>query len=169
MICFGALDTTTKIASTAAPVPMAVWVIRPDEDIFHWLLLLPLLLVAANTGFQVLTSRMARTEDPGAMHFYTGLVGLVLTTLGHFMLIMAHTRTPVAVLTPCLCLQIGLAALGGGLVFAHVPDAWSQAGIALVAVSGVFGTWLTGREVLARGRQNEAQSSTAAVASADAY
>ena len=292
VICFGALDTTTKIASTAAPVLMAVWarylvqavvtaavlwpgrrarlfqtrapglqfvrgallltcsviaffslrymqvgeytaivmltpllltvvaavalhesvswlrwlcvlggfagsmiVIRPDEDIFHWLMLLPLLLVAANTGFQVLTSRMARTEDPGTMHFYTGLVGLVLTTLGlpfawqalplnvwlviglmgvfstlgHFMLIMAYTRTPVAVLTPYLYLQIGFAALGGWLVFSHVPDSWSLAGIALVAVSGVFGTWLTGREALARGRQNEAQSSIAAVAGADAY
>ncbi len=170
-------------------------VIRPDEDIFHWLMLLPLLLVAANTGFQVLTSRMARTEDPGTMHFYTGLVGLALatlglpfvwqalplgvwlvlglmgvfSTLGHFLLIMAYMRTPVAVLTPYLYLQIGFAALGGWLVFSHVPDAWSLAGIALVAVSGVFGTWLTGREALARGRQNEAQSSIVAVAGADAY
>lgn len=170
-------------------------VIRPGEDIFHWLMLLPLLLVAANTGFQVLTSRMARTEDPGTMHFYTGLVGLVLatvglpfawqglpwsvwlvlglmgvfSTLGHFLLIMAYTRTPVAVLTPYLYLQIGFAALGGWLVFAHLPDAWSLAGIALVAVSGVFGTWLTGREALASGRRDSLQSSITAVASADAY
>jgi drug/metabolite transporter (DMT)-like permease len=292
LICFGALDTTTKIASTAAPVLMAVWarylvqavvtgavlwpgrrarlfhtrrpllqfvrgallltcsiiaffslrymqvgeytaivmltpllltvvaalalheavswlrwlcvlggfagsmiVIRPDEDLFHWAMLLPLLLVAANTAFQVLTSRMTRTEDPGTMHFYTGLVGLslttlglpfawqalplqvwlviglmgVLSTLGHFLLIVAYMRTPVAVLTPYLYLQIGFAALGGWLVFAHVPDAWSLAGIGLVSVSGVFGTWLTGREALASGHRDAAQSSIVAVAGADAH
>ena len=170
-------------------------VIRPGEDLFHWAMLLPLLLVATNTSFQVLTSRMAATENPGTMHFYTGLTGLALTTLalplawqalswhqwlviglmgvfstlGHFLLIMAYTRAPVTVLTPYLYLQIGFASIGGWLVFAHVPDTWSLGGIALVAISGVFGTWLTGRELIAKGRIDAAHSSIVAVASADAY
>ena len=170
-------------------------VIRPGMDIFNWLMLLPLLLVAANTGFQVLTSRMAKTEDAGTMHFYTGLTGLALCTLalpfawqtlawhqwlliglmgvfatfGHFLLIVAYTRAPVAVLTPYLYLQIGFAALGGWLVFAHVPDAWSLTGIALVSVCGVFGTWLTGRETLARSQRDAVQSSIAAIAGADGH
>ncbi len=169
-------------------------VIRPGKDMFQWAMLLPLVLVAANTAFQTLTSRMARTEDPGTMHFYTGVVGLVVTTvglpfawqalppaiwfalmlmgilgtLGHFLLIMAYARAPVAVLTPYLYLQIAFATLCGWVVFAHVPDAWALTGIALVAVSGVFGTWLTGRELLA-GRRCEAPISTiAAIAGADA-
>ncbi len=172
----------------------AMFVIRPGKDLFHWAMLLPLVLVAANTAFQALTSRMARTEDPGTMHAYTGIVGLLLTssalplawqalprtiwaaivlmgvlsTLGHFLLIMAYTRAPVAILTPYLYLQIAFAALGGWLVFAHVPDAWSLAGIALVAVSGVFGTWLTGRERLARKQLESPESSIAAIAGADA-
>jgi drug/metabolite transporter (DMT)-like permease len=171
----------------------AMFVIRPGKDLFHWALLLPLVLVAANTAFQALTSRMARTEDPGTMHVYTGLVGLVVTsaalplawqalpwtiwaaiglmgllsTLGHFLLIMAYTRAPVAVLTPYLYLQIAFATLGGWLVFSHVPDAWSLAGIALIAVCGVFGTWLTGRELLARRRLESPESTIAAIASAD--
>jgi len=172
----------------------AMFVIRPGKDLFHWAMLLPLLLVAANTGFQVLTSRMARTEDAGTTHVYTGLVGLVVTSLalplawqalpwkiwaaiglmgvlstfGHFLLIMAYTRAPVAVLTPYLYLQIAFATLGGWLAFSHVPDTWSLAGIALVAASGVFGTWLTGREVLTRKRLESPESSIAAIAGADA-
>jgi drug/metabolite transporter (DMT)-like permease len=74
----------------------------------------------------------------------------------------------VAVLTPYLYLQIAFAALAGWLVFAHVPDAWSLAGIALVAVGGVFGTWLTGRELLARQRLESPQSTRAAMAGVDA-
>ena len=62
----------------------------------------------------------------------------------------------VAVLTPYLYLQILFGALGGWLVFAHVPDAWSLGGIALIFAGGVFGTWLTGREMLVG---TEAQSS----------
>ena len=172
----------------------AMLVIRPGKELFHWATLLPLVLVAANTGFQALTSRMSRTEDPGTMHFYTGLVGLVVTsallplawqalpwtiwaaigligvlaTFGHFLLIVAYTRAPVAVLTPYLYLQIAFATLGGWLVFSHVPDAWSLAGIALVAAGGVFGTWLTGRERLARQRLESPESTIAAIASADA-
>ena len=114
-------------------------------------LLLPLLLVAANTGYQVLTSRLTPTDDPGTMHFYTGLVGLLLSSLvlpffwhtlswqlwgtflliavfnslGHFLLILAYARAPVVVLTPYLYLQVGFAALGGWLVFSHLPDAWA--------------------------------------------
>jgi drug/metabolite transporter (DMT)-like permease len=172
----------------------AMVVIRPGMELFDWATLLPLVLVAANTGFQALTSRMALTEDPGTMHVYTGLVGLVvasaalplawqalpwqiwaaiglmgvLSTLGHFLLIIAFTRATVAVLTPYLYLQIAFATLGGWLVFSHVPDAWSLAGIALIAVGGVFGTWLTGRELLARRRLESPESTSAAIAGADA-
>lgn len=168
-------------------------VIRPGMDLFHWAMLLPLVLVGANTLFQVLTSRLAKTEDAGTMHFYTGLAGLIVTsaalpwawqplpgviwaalalmallgTFGHFMLIIAYSRAPVAVLTPYLYLQIAFATLGGWFVFAHVPDAWTLAGIALVAFCGVFGTWLTGCEVQARKRLLSFESTVAAIAAAD--
>ena len=172
----------------------AMLVIRPGKELFQWAMLLPLVLVAANTAFQILTSRMARTEDPATMHLYTGLVGLVLTTaalplawqalpwpiwaaiglmgvlatLGHFLFILAYSRAPVAELTPYLYLQIAFATLGGWLVFAHVPDAWSLAGIGLVAISGVFGTWLTGREMRLRKRLDSPESTAAAIAGAEA-
>lgn len=148
-------------------------IIRPNGDDFNWALLLPLTLVATNTGFQLLTSKMARTEDPVTMHFYTGWVGtLAATTLlpfvwthidsgdlwagmllmglmgavGHFMLILAYQRASPAILMPYLYGQIGFAMLGGWLVFSHIPDAWSLAGIGMIAVCGAAGAWLTIRE-----------------------
>ncbi len=148
-------------------------IIRPNSDDFNWALLLPLTLVATNTGFQLLTSKMAKTEDPVTMHFYTGWVGTVaatvllpfvwtqvdsaalwaglvlmglMGTVGHFMLILAYQRASPAVLMPYLYGQIGFAMLGGWLVFSHVPDAWSLTGISMIAACGAAGAWLTIRE-----------------------
>jgi drug/metabolite transporter (DMT)-like permease len=152
-------------------------IIRPGGEAFHWASLLPLGLVASNSFFQVLTSKLARTEDPVTMHLYTGWVGTlvaslalplfwtqltsawlwaalcfmgVMATVGHFMLILAFQRAPAATLTPYLYSQIGFAMLGGWLLFSHLPDAWSFAGMALIALCGAVGAWLTVRE--SRGR-----------------
>lgn len=70
----------------------------------------------------------------------------VLATTGHGLLILGYARAPVAVLTPYLYSQIPFAVIGGWLVFAHTLDAWSMLGIAIIAISGVLGTWLTARE-----------------------
>ena len=37
--------------------------------------------MASNAWFQVLTSKLARTEDPVTMHLYTGWVGTLLASL----------------------------------------------------------------------------------------
>ena len=148
-------------------------IIRPGGDTFSWSTLLPLGLVATNAWFQILTSRLAKTEDPFTMHFYTGWIGALLSslavpfvwlpvhdmklwggmllmglmaTVGHFLLILAYARTPAATLTPFLYGQIGFAMLGGWLVFSHIPDQWATLGILLVAICGAAGAWLTVRE-----------------------
>ena len=148
-------------------------IIRPGGERFSWAMLLPLGLVILNAWFQILTSRLARTEDPMTMHFYTGWVGLLLAslalpfawtwldswllwaglalmglmaTVGHFMMILAYARTPVSTLTPFLYTQIGFAMLSGWLAFSHVPDRLSLLGMALVAVCGAAGAWLAVRE-----------------------
>lgn len=148
-------------------------IIRPGGEAFGWSSLLPLLLVASNAAFQVLTSKLARTEDPVTMHLYTGWTGTLLSalalpfvwttlhdpwlwaglvfmgltaTVGHFMLILAYYRAPAATLTPYLYSQIGFAMLGGFLVFAHLPDHLSLLGIGMIAVCGAAGAWLTVRE-----------------------
>lgn len=148
-------------------------IIRPGGESFSWAMLLPLGLVASNAWFQVLTSRMARTEDPLTTHLYTGWVGTLVAsialptvwttilepwvwaglcfmgamgTIGHFLLILAYRNAPAATLTPYLYAQIGFSMLGGWLVFAHLPDGWSFAGMALIALCGAAGAWVTVRE-----------------------
>lgn len=176
--------TLMAAASLGEQVPLLRWlcviggfvgalmVIRPDGDQFDWASLLPLVIVAVNTGYQWVTGRLAKVEDAGTMQFYTGLIGTlamtlvlpvawvslpwttwallgllgVLGTLGHLLLIFAYARAPVAVLTPYLYLQIAFATIGGWLVFSHAPDFWSTAGIAVIAACGVCGTWLTARD-----------------------
>lgn len=147
-------------------------IIRPGHDAFEWTTLLPLGLVISNSWFQVLTSKLAKTEDPVTMHLYTGWVGTLLAslplpwvwatlpstalwgglllmgataTVGHFLLILAYQRAPAATLTPYLYAQIGFAMLGGWLVFAHMPDGWSFVGMLMIAVCGAGGAWLAMR------------------------
>lgn len=151
----------------------AMVIIRPGSAMFGWAMLLPLGLVVANSWFQVLTSRMARTEEPLTTHLYSGWFGLLVTsavlpfvwvtpttttewvvlglmgltsTSGHFLLIMAYTRAPASTITPYIYAQIGFAMLAGWLVFSHVPDRVSMIGIALIVVCGSLGGWLTVRE-----------------------
>jgi len=148
-------------------------IIRPGSEVFNWTMLLPLALVVTNAWFQVLTSRLARTEDPMTMHFYTGWVGALLSslalpfvwvlpantaqwaclllmgvlgTVGHFLLILAYRRTAATTITPLLYAQIGFALFGGWLVFSHVPDHWSLIGMAMIASCGAAAAWLAVRE-----------------------
>jgi drug/metabolite transporter (DMT)-like permease len=55
--------------------------IRPGSHHFDWTVILPLMLVVTNLAFQILTSQMAKTEDPMTMHFYTGWIGTLLANL----------------------------------------------------------------------------------------
>lgn len=148
-------------------------IIRPGAGTLGWSSLLPLALVACNAFFQVLTSKLARTEDPVTMHLYTGWTGTAVASLalpwvwaalpnpwlwgglvlmgllgaiGHFMLILAYYRAPAATLTPYLYAQIAFAMVGGLVVFSHVPDHLSLAGIVMIAFCGAAGAWLTVRE-----------------------
>jgi len=150
----------------------AMLIIRPGHEQFSWPMLLPLAVLAINTAFQLLTSRMVKTEDPVTMHLYTGWVGMLISALalpwvwqalslvewsylvlmglaaagGHFMLILAYGRAPVATLSPYLYAQIGFAVIGGWVAFAHTPDGWSLLGMCVIAACGAAGAWLTLRE-----------------------
>ena len=148
-------------------------IIRPASDNFQWTTLLPLGLVVTNSWFQVLTSKLARTEDPITMHLYTGWTGTIVAsmalpfvwtslpswslwgwmammglmgTVGHFMLILAYKSAPAATLTPYMYSQIGFAMFGGWLAFSHVPDRTSMVGIVMIAICGAGGAWLAVRE-----------------------
>lgn len=151
----------------------ALLVIRPGGAAFQWATLLPLALVACNAWFQVLTSRLAGTEDPLTMQLYSAWIGTIavaaglpwawappadvrtwavlggmgfFAVLGHYLLTLAYRRAPVATLMPYMYGQIGFAMLGGLWLFGHVPDGMALAGIGLIALCGAAGAWLTVRE-----------------------
>ncbi|SOD25575.1 DMT family transporter [Variovorax sp. YR752] len=148
-------------------------ILRPGGEAFSWAILLPIGLVLTNAWFQVLTSKLAQTENPLTMHFYTGWVGALIAslavpfvwteleswhwwallclmgfmgTVGHFILILAYQRAPASTLTPYLYAQIAFAMLGGWLIFSQLPDRYSLIGMAMIAVCGAAGAWLTVRE-----------------------
>jgi len=148
----------------------ALIVIRPGGDLLGWTAAFPLGLVAANSVFQIVTSRLARTDDPGTMHFYTGWLGALVCTAmlpwawqhislhawallgliavfssgGHFLLIQGYQRASAGTLTPFLYFQIAFATLGGWWVFGHAPDLATCLGILVIAVCGAGGTFWSG-------------------------
>jgi drug/metabolite transporter (DMT)-like permease len=152
-------------------------VVHPGGSMFTWALVFPAVLVCANAGFQVLTSRLTGADDPYTTQFYTGLVGAVTFAplvwffwdsaalwahwpwfllvgssgaLGHLMLIRAFMHAPAPVLMPYIYTQIGFSMLLGWLIFDHVPDTLAWFGIGVIALSGVANALLVSHPVSAR-------------------
>lgn len=148
-------------------------IVRPGSDFLGWAFVLPLLLVLCNTAFQLLTSRMTRTENALTTQFYTSWVCVIFGALplywvwvdiddprmwtgllvmglaggaGHFFLIKSFERARAVTLMPFMYLQIAFGMLGGWLMFGHLPDAWSMTGITLIAACGIASGALTVRE-----------------------
>ena len=170
---FGERVSSARWALVALTFGGALLVVRPGAGLLSPALLMPLLTLALNTGFHLVTSRLARLDDAGTMQFYTGctgaalatialpffwaplgswttwaLLGLVclLSTAGHWMLIVGYAKAGVATLTPLLFAQIAASTLLGWLVFAHVPDGWALAGISAIMAGGAACMWLSARE-----------------------
>ena len=177
-LLFGERVTSLRWLLVLGGFSGAMIIIRPGGESFSSALLLPLLVLLANSTFQLMTSRMVRTEDPMTMHLYTGWIGTLVTSValpwawaqlsgyewilmvimgmsagvGHFMLILAYERTPVAVMAPYIYAQIAFAVIGGWLVFSHTPDGWSLLGMCVIAACGAGGAWLTLRQTRAAGQ-----------------
>lgn len=151
----------------------ALFIVRPGSQMTLATAWLPLTMVLAYALFQILTSHMARSENPVTMHFYTGWVGTAIAsvmvlgwwttdltlaqwamlvligsagTLGHYLLILAFARAPASSITPFLYCGIAFATLAGWLVFSHVPDTMALLGMLLIVCCGVAAGWLTARE-----------------------
>lgn len=130
-----------------------------------WYVLMPLAVVLAYAGYQLLTNRMARTENPLALHCFTGLFGAlalslalpwiwqpvsdprvwgifvlvgVLGTGGHFLLLLAFATAAPSTLSVFLYLQVALSVLAGWLVFDHMPQPLAWVGIGLIVGSGLL-------------------------------
>jgi drug/metabolite transporter (DMT)-like permease len=151
----------------------ALLIVQPGSQMSLATAWLPLLMVAVYAGFQVLTSLMARTEEPVTLHFYTGWIGTAIAsclvlgwwttdltgaqwamllvlgvagTLGHYLLILAFARSPASRVTPFLYTGIAFASFGGWLVFSHVPNSLALMGMLLIVGCGLLAGWVTMRE-----------------------
>lgn len=148
-------------------------ILRPGGHGAGWALALPLSMLAAGTGYQILSSRMAGQEAPATTQLHTSWIAAALMTLtapfvwtavtdpwvwlglvvmglssalGHMLLLRAYARATPATIAPFLYSQIAFAMLAGWAVYGHIPDRWSLLGICLIAASGAASTWLTVRE-----------------------
>jgi drug/metabolite transporter (DMT)-like permease len=159
-----------RLVLVAGGLVSTLVIVRPGSNAIGWAMLLPLGLVLVNAAYQLLASRMARTEDAVTTVFFTCSTALLLSSLplawvwqpiddlnlwlglllmgvaaagGNLFFILAFERAPAATLMPYMYLQIGFGILGGWLVFGHVPDFWALLGMGMIAACGVAGGLLT--------------------------
>lgn len=140
-------------------------ILRPGGGLDPYGVAFALMNAALATGYHLLTRLLAGSETTAAMLFQTALVGSVffclgalgsldqldiaaadygwmavlgaLATLGHFLFTAAYREAPASLLAPVNYLHLVWAAGLGWLIFGHMPDAPSLAGMALVCASGV--------------------------------
>lgn len=145
-------------------------IIRPGADDFSWAMLLPLGQVVCNTTFQLLTSRLSRTEDPVTTNLYTSLAGVVFllpvlllvdlatvpdwawivllgmglaASLAHMLWTLAFQRVPATQIMPFTYAQIAFAVLAGWIATGAVPDGWAVLGMGMIAACGLGSALLT--------------------------
>jgi drug/metabolite transporter (DMT)-like permease len=115
--------------------------------------------------YQILTRKLATTEHPNRLLFYTALVGTLSMSLtlpaywdgqiptlpqglliislglyggiGHFMFIRAFREAPASTLSPLLYIQLIWATLLGWLVFNQLPDFLAIIGMLIIGASGL--------------------------------
>lgn len=149
-------------------------IVRPGGANFGWPMLLPVGVMGCNSAFQLLTARLARVDNAATTHFFSGWIGAVIVSLalpfawsqvdslllwllllvmgilastGHFLLAQAYQHAPSATLMPYLYCHVGFAVIAGWLIFSHVPDGWTLAGIGLIAVCGVGSAWVAAQKM----------------------
>jgi drug/metabolite transporter (DMT)-like permease len=141
-----------------------VILVRPGSAVFHPATALLLGAAISNAMYQLLTRRLTG-DTPHTTLFYTGLVGTALLSValpwaepsrnftwtdgafmlelgllagfGHWMLISAYLKAPASLVAPFTYIQMIWATLYGWAIFAHLPDALSALGMAVIVASGM--------------------------------
>lgn len=124
-----------------------------------------LITAAATVIYHLLSRVLAKSETTMALLFHTALVGTIvfgallpwslagplllgrdiilmvalggLATLGHFLFTAAYREAPASLLSPVNYLHLVWGGIFGWVFFDHIPDGWSQLGIAMVAAAGI--------------------------------
>lgn len=115
--------------------------------------------------YVIMTRRMGATETSASLIFYSALAPVIFMSpaiplagslppdllhwvvllslgfyggFGHWLIIQAYKRAPVAGLAPYPYVQLIWATSWGYLIFSDVPDVWTIAGSAIIIASGLY-------------------------------
>ena len=165
VIFLGERMTRARIALLIAGIAGMFLIVRPGSEVFQGAALFAFGAAAFYGAYQILTRKLA-SEDPRVMLFYPALIGTLMMTatlpwrglevavpwadvaligvtgilgaIGHFLFIRAFQRAPASALTPFTYIQLVWATIIGWLGFGNFPDAWTLAGMAVIAGSGLL-------------------------------
>ena len=142
----------------------ALVVIRPSPAMAEPAALIPLASAACFAAYAICTRILTRSDGWVTTLIWSASVGLVLLSLavpfdwrtpdltgwielaflgligslGHLLLILAYARAPASTLAPLSYLQLIWSTVLGWLLFRNFPDAWTLAGGAVIAASGLY-------------------------------
>ena len=141
-----------------------ILILQPEQGVWEWFLLLPLLAAVFVAVRDVLTRKLGAVDDPSGILFYTVTVSVLfgalwmaafgaswptpqawavfiamglLNGVAHFATIKAFTVARAATLMPLRYLSLVWAGLIGFMVWGDVPTVLALAGAVLVVVSGL--------------------------------
>jgi drug/metabolite transporter (DMT)-like permease len=139
-------------------------VIRPGTSSFEIAALLPLLGATSWAGAAVVTRMMSGTDQPVTTLAYSAFIGTavlsafvpftwvmpgwqeiglglcigILSTAGHWLVILAYRHAAASVVSPYSYIQLIWAGALGYLAFGSLPDAWTMIGAGIIAASGLY-------------------------------
>jgi drug/metabolite transporter (DMT)-like permease len=139
-------------------------VIRPGTSAFEMASLLPLAGATCWAAASIVTRKMSGADRPITTMGYSALVGLVVTTamlpfafvmpspeqialgigfgvlstFGHWLVVLAYRHASASVIAPYGYAQLIWAGVLGFLAFGTLPDAFTIAGAGIIAASGLY-------------------------------
>ena len=149
----------------AAGFAGVLMIVRPGGGLFTWVAMFPLASACLMAVYQLMTRKLAGRDPALTTLFYPAIVGTAVVPLafpfsfelpsqplhlalfvaigfmggiGHFFLIKAYDHAPASMLGPFMYSQLVMAILLGWLVFGHMPDGFSFAGMLVIAGSGLM-------------------------------
>lgn len=151
---------------TAALVGLSgmLLIIRPGTSAFEAAALLPLLGASSWALAAVVTRKMSGQDPAATTLVYSAIVGIVLisllqpfvwvapglpeigiglamgllSTLGHWLVILAYRHADASIIAPFSYIQLLWAGILGYFAFGSIPDAWTIAGAGIIALSGLY-------------------------------
>jgi drug/metabolite transporter (DMT)-like permease len=139
-------------------------IIRPGIEIIAWSALMPLVMAASYSLYQILTRMVGSDDSPMTSLFFNAVFGAVVMSavlpfiwepivgwtwlemavmgavggFGHFLVIKALQLSPASVLAPFAYLQLVVSFLYSWVIFGDVPDPYMIFGAAVIAGAGLF-------------------------------